>query len=225
MLDDVGLLTGNRVEPLMAHLASMQRPDGGLPVLHPDSSAWPSAQSVPAQPDAPGALLSTGSIVGLLLRNGVAPAWLPAAIEFCWSAIDGLDRTHPYEVESALDFLNAVDDRSRARRAAHRMGELVMAQKLVPLDPFDCADHPVPPGYSSQEHHFAVQYATRPTSLAAEWFTPGQLSRALDHLLTEQADDGGWRMRWRDWAAGIAVEWRPVITIDALGILQAHGRI
>lgn len=225
MLDDVGLLTSDRVTDLVGHLGSIQRPDGGLPALHADSANWPSAQVVPVEADSPGALLSTGSIIGLLLRHDVEAPWLPAAVDFCWAAIEALGATHPYEVESALTFLDAVDDRHRAGREAERLGELVMKQRLVPLDPFDCADHPVSPGYSPGEHHFAVEYVTRPSSLAAAWFTPPQLSRALDHLAGEQREDGGWPMRWRNWGPPIEVEWRGVITVDALRVLQGHGRL
>jgi hypothetical protein len=222
ILDEIGQCTAKRVAPLCAQLGRVVTADGGLPALHPSSARWPSAQAVPADPPGTGALLSTGSIVGLLLRNGIEPAWLKAGCTFCWQAIDTLGTTHPYEVESALTFLDAAPDRRRAECAAERLGELVRRQRLVPLDPFDCEDHPVSPGYSPGEHHFAIDYARRPTSLAARWFTDSQLAAALDHLRTEQLDDGGWHMRWRNWAPGTAVEWRPIVTIEALLTLRAY---
>lgn len=224
MLDDVGQCTADEVAPLCEHLGSIVTGDGGLPALHPHTSNWPSAQAVP--PDLPGvgALLSTGSIAGLLVRNGAKSAWLDGATKFCWRAITDLGATHPYEVEAAITFLDAAPDRTRAEQAADKLGALVFEQQLLPLDPFSSDGRAVSPGYSPHEHHFAVDYATRPDSLAARWFTDDQLSIALDHLAQEQLADGGWHMRWRDWAPGTAVEWRPVVTVDALRKLQAYGR-
>jgi hypothetical protein len=51
-----------------------------------------------------------------------------------------------------------------------------------------------------------------------------QTERALDFLAAEQDQDGGWPVRWRDWAPGTRLEWRPIVTIEALRTLHAYGR-
>ncbi|MET7437510.1 hypothetical protein ABZS63_07365, partial [Streptomyces sp. NPDC005568] len=48
--------------------------------------------------------------------------------------------------------------------------------------------------------------------------------RSLDHLTSEQREDGGWPVRWRQWAPGTALECRPMVTIEALRTLRAYGR-
>ncbi|MFD5757170.1 hypothetical protein ACFWIZ_18585, partial [Streptomyces sp. NPDC127044] len=61
-------------------------------------------------------------------------------------------------------------------------------------------------------------------SLAREWFTDEEMARSLDFLAGEQREDGGWPIRWRQWAPGTALECRPMVTIEALRTLRAYGR-
>ena len=62
------------------------------------------------------------------------------------------------------------------------------------------------PGYAPGEHHFPYDYAKTPGSLARAWFTDDEMARSLDFLAGEQQEDGGWPIRWRQWAPGTA--WR-----------------
>lgn len=80
-------------------------------------------------------LLATGPVVGLLHGNQVWHAWLFRATDFCWSAVDALEQSHPYEVEAAIAFLDGAPDRARAEAAADRLGRLVREQRLAVLDP------------------------------------------------------------------------------------------
>ncbi|MDT3400039.1 hypothetical protein RKE29_26005, partial [Streptomyces sp. B1866] len=66
--------------------------------------------------------------------------------------------------------------------------------------------------------------ARTPDSLARRWFTDAEMDRSLDLLAAAQREDGGWPMGWRAWAPGPALEWRPIVTIDALLALRAYGR-
>ena len=50
------------------------------------------------------------------------------------------------------------------------------------------------------------------------------MARSLDLLEADQQEDGGWPIRWRAWAPGSALEWRPIVTVEALRTLRAHGR-
>src|SRR5690606_24265688 len=161
---------------------------------------------------------------GLLHRNEVWHAWLFRATDFCWQAVESLERSHPYEIEAAVAFLDAVPDRARAEAAADRLGRLVRGQRLAALDPDDLGAYPVAPGYAPGEHHFPHDYAPAPDSLARAWFTDEEMARSLDHLAAEQREDGGWPVRWRRWAAAPALEARPMVTIEALRILRAYGR-
>ena len=141
--------------------------------------------------------------------------WLQGAEAFCWAAVDAIESTHPYEVEAALTFLDAVPDRERAERAAERLGELVKAQDLVGKQP---------EGYSEGEIHHPHDFARRPDSLARPWFSDEEIERSLDLLASRQQDDGGWRITWPVWTPAIAIEWSGIVTIAALKTLQAYGR-
>ncbi|MFB7364207.1 hypothetical protein ACWEP8_14635 [Streptomyces hydrogenans] len=224
VLDSIGRCGGLRVERICRYLTSVSTHEGALPAIHPSQRAYPSAPFVPVVDDPAGELLSTGPVVGTLHRNQVWHAWLFRATEFCWTAVESLEKSHPYEVHAAVAFLDSAPDRPRAEAAADRLGRLVREQRLAVLDPDRPDEFPVADGYAPGEHHYPHDYARVPDSLARGWFTDEELSRSLDFLAAEQAEDGGWPLRWRAWAPGSALEWRPIVTIEALRTLRAYGR-
>ncbi|CAL9602343.1 hypothetical protein SUDANB176_05458 [Streptomyces sp. enrichment culture] len=224
VLDAVGRCGGRRAEQVCRYLTSVSTADGALPAVHPSQRGYPTAPFVPVVDDPPSRLLATGPAVGLLHRNEVWHAWLFRATDFCWQAVESLERSHPYEIQAAVAFLDRVPDRSRAEAAAERLGRLVRRQRLAALDPDDLDAYPVAPGYAPGEHHFPHDYARTPQSLARAWFTDGEMARSLDFLAAEQREDGGWPVRWRQWAPVPALEARPMVTIEALRTLGAYGR-
>jgi hypothetical protein len=224
VLDSIGRCAGQRVERVCRYLTSVSNPDGALPAVHPGQRGYPAAPFVPIVDDPPSELLATGPVVGLLHRNQVWHAWLFRATDFCWHAVETLEKSHPYEVQAAVAFLDSVPDRPRALAAADRLGRLVREQRLAVLDPGRLEECPVASGYAPGEHHFPFDFARTPESLARAWFTDGEMSRSLDFLESEQRDDGGWPIRWRQWAPGTALESRPIVTIEALRTLHAYGR-
>ncbi|MFF7971283.1 hypothetical protein [Streptomyces sp. NPDC007905] len=224
VLDAVGRCGGQRVERVCRYLTSVSTADGALPAIHPSQRGYPVAPFVPVVEDPPSDLLATGPVVGLLHRNEVWHAWLFRATDFCWQAVESLERSHPYEVEAAVAFLDSAPDRPRAEAAADRLGRLVREQRLVALDPGRLDDYPVAPGYAPGEHHFPHDFAQSPQSLARAWFTDEEMARSLDFLAAEQQQDGGWPIRWRQWAPVPALEARPMVTIEALCTLRAYGR-
>ncbi|MHA7961572.1 hypothetical protein ACX9I7_27855 [Streptomyces sp. L500] len=227
VLDEIGRCRDRRVEPVCRYLTAVSTADGALPALHPSLRGYPAAPWIPLVDDPPSDLLATGPVVGLLHRNAVWHAWLFRATDFCWAAVDALGRgarTHPYEVEAAVAFLDGAPDRARARAAADRLGRAVREQRLAVLDPDRAADHPLPEGYAPGEHHFPHDFARTPGSLARAWFSDTEMARSLDFLAAAQQDDGGWPVRWRAWAPGTVLEGRPMVTLDALLTLRAYGR-
>ncbi|WP_328536322.1 hypothetical protein [Streptomyces sp. NBC_00344] len=224
VLDSIGRCGGARVELICRYLTDVSTADGALPAVHPSQRGYPSAPFIPVVDDPPSELLATGPVVGLLHRNEVWHAWLFRATDFCWAAIDALENSHPYEIQAAVAFLDGVPDRSRAEAAAARLGRQVRDQRLAVLDPQDRGAYPVAPGYAPGEQHFPHDYARVPDSLARSWFTDDEMNRSLDFLLAEQQQDGGWPVNWRPWAPGTQLEARPMVTIQALTTLRAHGR-
>ena len=93
------------------HIASLTAPDGGVPV------ALPSLEPYPRAPwwgiGTKGTLLATALLYSRLHGEH---DWKMGAEAFCWRAIEGIETTHPYEVESAITFLDAASDRDRQVR-------------------------------------------------------------------------------------------------------------
>lgn len=234
VLDAIGRCGGQRAERVCRYLTAVSTTDGALPAILPGPRGCPTAPFFQVVADPPSELLATGPVVGLLHRNEVWHAWLFRATDFCWQAIESLEKSHPYEIQAAVAFLDAVPDRPRAEAAADRLGRLVREQRLAALEPDRLDMWPIAPGYPPGEHHFPHDYAKTPSSLARAWFTDAEMARSLDHLADTQQDDGGWPLLphattrgWypeHTWTPGAALEARPMVTIEALSTLRAHGR-
>ncbi|WP_419998389.1 hypothetical protein [Streptomyces boninensis] len=225
VLDAADRCAGRRVEDICRYLTAVSTPDGALPAVDPALRGYPHAPWLAITGDRIGDLTTTGPIVGLLHRNEVWHAWLFRATDFCWAAIDSIGKTHPYEAEAAVAFLDGSRDRPRAEAAADRLGRLVREQRLAVLEPERRDRYPVGDGYAPGDHHFPHDYARRPDSVARRWFSEEELARSLDYLAAEQQDDGGWPVRRRSWAQLPALESRPIVTLEALLTLRAYGRL
>ncbi len=225
VLAEIGRCGGRQAESVCRYLTAVSAPNGALPAARRAGHDYPAAPWIPVMEAPPGDLLATGPVVGTLHRNGVWHPWLFRATDFCWAAVESLDETHPYEAQAAVAFLDAAPDRDRAEAAAARLGRLVREQRLVVLDPDRASEQPVSEGYAPGEHHFAYDFARSPDSLARRWFSDAEVDRSLDFLAAAQEADGGWPVRWRSWAPGSLLEWRPIVTIDALLTLRAYGRL
>ncbi|MCX5375469.1 hypothetical protein [Streptomyces sp. NBC_00091] len=224
ILDGLGRCAGQRIERLCRHLSRVSTPEGALPLVLPAPRDYPAAPYHPVCDDPPGALLTTGPVVGVLHRNRIWHAWLFRATDFCWERVETLRHSHPYEIQSAVAFLDGAPDRARAAAAADRLGRLVRERRLAVLDPGRCEEYPASPGYAPGERLFPYDYARRPESLARGWFTDEEMRRSLDFLAAEQQPDGGWPVRRRAWAPGSSLERRPIATLEALLTLRAYGR-
>ena len=127
----------------------------------------------------------------------------------------GRDRkTHPYEVEAAITFLDAASDRPRAEAAAERLGRLVREQGLVGTQP---------EGYSAGEIHHPHDFAKRADSLARRWFSDAEIDASLDQLESRAGEHGGWDITWAVWTPAIEIEWSGLVTIAALKTLRSYG--
>jgi hypothetical protein len=205
---------GTTDQAVCDHVASLAAADGGIPVALPNLDPYPHAPWWAI--GTAGTLLATGLIYAPLVRAGVTHPWLEQAEAFCWKAVEAIEQTHPYEVEAAITFLDATPDRPRAEQQAERLEELVKAQRLVGTQP---------EGYSTGEIHHPHDFARRPDSLARRWFTDEEIDQSLDQHASEQRDDGGWPVTWAIWTPAIEIEWSGLVTIAALKILRAYGRI
>lgn len=224
ILDSICRCTGQKIEQVCRYLTGVSTPDGALPGMHPSLRGYPAAPWIPLVDNPPSELLTTGQVVGMLHRNDVWHAWLFRATDFCWAAVESLEKTHPYEVHAAVTFLDNAPDRPRAEAAAERLGRLVREQRLAVTDPDREAEFPLPEGYGPGEYHYVTDFAPTPGSLARRWFTDAETERGLDRLAACQREDGGWPVNWRLWAPSTELEARPAVTLNALLTLRAYGR-
>lgn len=187
---------------------------GGAVFVTPSIESWPRAPWWEPQPDGKPSLTSTGLIAGTLHARGVAHPWLARATDLMWSMIDDLADPGPYDMLGVLRFLQHVPDRRRAIAAFERTGPLLLERGLVTLDPDD-------PG----EVHSPLDFAPEPGSLARSLFDKKTISAHLDHLAAGQRDDGGWTFNWLAWSPAAERDWRGHMTVDALRVLRANGRL
>lgn len=221
ILDEIGRCAED-APAICDHLATITRPDGGVPGGDVRLGDYPHAPWIPVVEEPEGSLLSTALLAGVLHKNAVEHPWLSGATEFCWKGVDALTETHPYEAIASVAFLDHVPDRERAERAAERIGGLIREAGYVLLDPERPELARVAPGYASGEIPGVCDYAATPTSLARRWFSDAEIERGLDHLAAQQREDGGWPIHWLEWSPSTALEGRPRVTLDALRVLSAY---
>jgi hypothetical protein len=80
---------------------------------------------------------------------------------------------------------------------------------------------PETPGYGISPLHFAPG----PTSRWRKLFTGAQIAGALEHLEKSQEPDGGRPITWEPPSEAAKLEWRGIVTLQALRILVSYGRI
>jgi hypothetical protein len=197
------------VDPAICdHLQTMTNPDGGLPLALPTLEPYPRAPWWRIDPES--SLIATAQVVSRLKH--VDHPWVHNAAEYCRAKIASIEKTHPYEAEAAIVFLDAFG----GEQEAARIGELVKSQGLI--------GHAAE-GYAANEVHHAYDFAPRPDSYARAWFTDAEMDQALDRLEQEQGEDGGWHPNWAIWTPAIASEWIGILTLRALKILKAYDRL
>ncbi len=210
VLEEIGAVD----DAVCGYLESITTAGGGVPLALPSLEPYPRAPWWGIEPG--GSLITTAEILAPLLQGGVAHPWVERATGFCWTAVDALGKTHPYEIEAAITFLDVAPERERAQRAAQRVGELARAQNLIGR---------APDGYAAGETHEPHDFAKRPSSLARAWFSDAEIEQSLDALAAAQAPDGGWHPKWAVWTPATGPEWGGIVTLRALATLEAYGRL
>ena len=124
-----------------------------------------------------------------------------------------MDQTDPYEMRAVLPFLDWVPDRKLAEKVFARVGPKILEQKLVALTPT-----------TQEDTHTPLNFAPRPQSLARRLFSDEVIEAHLDALASAQQADGGWQFNWLAWNPAAALEWRGIVTIEALVTLRAYGQ-
>jgi hypothetical protein len=193
-------------------LEKNQATGGGATFVEATLDGWPHAPWWVYQDGRPASPTQTGLIAGTLHDRGVQHPWLTRATEVMWDLIAELSSPGPYDLLGVVRFLDSVPDRDRAERAIETVGPMLL--DIVALDP----DAP-------GEVHSPLEFAPLPQSLARPLFDTAIIETHLDHLAAGQDDDGGWRFNWPAWSPAAEADWRGFLTVDALVVLRANGRL
>jgi hypothetical protein len=187
---------------------------GGVPPAFPVIEGFPRAAHWSEWTYVPG-LNPTAGLVGLLYQLGIDHPWRSQGAEYCWRQLEtGGPPADAHTLSEVLIFLAQVPDRDRADRQAHGLAAHFADVSMLKLDP-DADGYGLTP----------VQLAPEPGSRWRTLFTDAQIDGHLDRLLTDQQADGGWPVTWEPPSEAATLEWRGVVTLQALRTLTAYGRI
>jgi hypothetical protein len=211
VLEEIGALSDPLVETAASWVASIADADGGVPFVLPGAAGYPHAPWMVASD---GGSHLTFAIAAVLSAADSAHPWLSHCKDWCWQKLERPQELSAYWVKYALDFLDKVDDRARANAVVESLRPLLDVDGSLPV-----------PGGTENERLTPLALSPRPGRLSRTLFTDGQLESGLDELERGQHDDGGWTFDWLAWSPGQAVEWRGIVTVQALATLNAHGRI
>lgn len=212
VLGEVGL-EANRTSEVCAFLESITTDEGGIPFVLPSVRSAPRAPWWNTDDDPPAALTPTAGIAGLLHRNGVAHPWLDRASDYCWMAIEEIGMGEVHDVMSAFAFLEHAPDRERAEAELQRLARTAL-EHHVERDPYA-------PGYV----HKVLDFAPTPSSWCRRAFPEVLVEEHLDAMAAAQNDDGGWPIAWPPVSPGCELEYRGMVTLNALETLRAYGRL
>jgi hypothetical protein len=187
---------------------------GAVPLAFPVIESFPRAEHWSDWTYEPG-VNPTAGLASLLYRLDFDHPWRAAATGFCWQAIEtGALPDEVHALGEALAFLAHVPDRERAARHAPAVLERLVGSPMY---------HAVPkPG----------EYGLSPLSVAgtadSPWrnlFEDGELAAHLDHLASAQQPDGGWPITWQAPSEASTLDWRGIVTLQALRTLTSYGRL
>jgi hypothetical protein len=211
VLAEIGCLEDPMIGAAAAWIGKIARADGGVPFVLPTSAAHPHAPwMVPADE---GSHL-TFALAARLLEVGSTGPWLSRAAEWCWAILEGSEELGGYWVKFSLDFLDRVPDQARAAAAIGPLRSRLGDDGSLPV-----------PGGTEDEQLTPLTLSARPGLRSRALFSDDQIDADLDRLERGQQGDGGWDFDFLHWSPGQSVEWRGMVTLQALATLAAHDRI
>ena len=212
-LNTAGVLDPDLALGSCDYLASIAEDSGRVPIVLPVVLDYPHASHWDQPVFVEGSINPTGALVGLLQEQGIEHAWLERATGWCWVRVEEpIEDAH--EIVSALTFLEHAPDPARA----HKLADGLVAQ--AENSSFYLAE-PGAPGYGLTP----LQLCPMPDAVGRHAFPDELLEAHLEHLLSQQQDDGGWPIAFEPPSPAAALEWRGRWTLDAVSTLRAYGKI
>jgi hypothetical protein len=207
--------TGATSDPMLRgacdFLRSAQRPDGGVPFVL--ASVGDDERAPWWQPSEDSSLVQTASNAAALLRAGAEHPWLDGAVAYCWAHRDRATES-AYDAIFAVAFLDAVPDAARAEAALDDVGGRILEAGVIAIEPDVGGDV-----------HTPLDLSPRPGARSRRLFDDATIDAHLDALAAAQGDDGGWSFGWPGWSPAATLDWRGYLTVHALIVLRAHGRL
>jgi hypothetical protein len=211
VLAGVGALDDPMVSGLAKWVAGVAEADGGVPFVLPATAQYPHA---PWMVPSDGGSHLTFGLAAILGQARVSSPWVERGTAWCWRILEGPEPLGGYLLKFALDFLDATPDAARAEAVIDRLRPLIRADGSVPVA-----------GGTEDEKLLPLTLAPRPGARSRALFTPDQIDADLERLERDQQQDGGWVFDWLAWSPGQSAEWRGLLTLRALALLQAHDRL
>lgn len=222
VLAEIGPQTSEFATALCDWLASVTRPDGGLPFALPVADAtgtapwWRDADPTQSSLHITTAVADVAHRVArhdpLVRRH----AWLDHATRYCAERIRELDGpVHAMELRFALSFLDAVHDvLPDAPDELRRLARFIPADGVFPVE-----------GGVEGEALRPLDFSPWPDEPRRALFAADTIAADLTRLAGQQQDDGGWTVDFVSQTAAGALEWRGYATVDAIMILRAHQKL
>ncbi|NGO15471.1 hypothetical protein G5C60_49845 [Streptomyces sp. HC44] len=211
VLAEIGATNDPMVTATADWIASVARPDGGVPQVLPSALGHPRTPWM--EPNDESSFL-TFALAGRLHQLGVEHPWLDAATAWSWRELESQKGVGGYTMVFGLQFLDAVPDPDRAAAAIDRLRPSIRPDGTVPVL-----------GGIEGEHVKPLGLSPLPDTPSRALFTPARIDADLERLEGEQLDDGGWDFDFLHWMPAQSTEWRGIVTLGALHILREHGRL
>ena len=187
--------------------------DGAVPLSFPVMEGYPRAEHWSDWTYTPG-LNPTAGLAGRLHRMGIRHPWLDRATGWCWARLDGGFDEDAHALREVLLFLAHVPDRKRAHAVGASVGGWLAKAQWYRADPDD-------PSYGVTP----LDLAPEPDGPWSHLFDTATIEGHLDRLQRDQQPDGGWAITWEPPSVASTLEWRGMMTLWALRVLRAYGRL
>ena len=212
VMDDAGFDEAAAVR-VCDFLQTITTTEGGVPFVLPTVRDAPRADWWNTDEEHPPASINpTASIAGLLHKNNIRHPWLEQATAYCWQQIENVQFTFGHDFLCAMQFLEQVPDRAQAERAFERLSAQLLESGQITHDP-----------YAGGYVYMPLFFAPTPQSLCRRLFDDATIQAHLDVLARKQQPDGGWPISWSAVTPACELEYRGVVTINALKTLKAYG--
>ena len=206
-------MTGRACDYL-AGVAAAAGADGAVPPAFAIIESFPRAAHWSEWTYAPG-LNPTAGLAGLLYKLGIDHPWRAEATAYCWKQLEsGQAIGEAHTLSEVFVFLGHVPDQDRADEHAARIAKGFADIPMFQLNP-DATDYGLTP----------LALAPAADSRWRSLFAEDQLDAHLDKLARRQQQDGGWPVSWEPPSEAALLEWRGIVTLQALGTLTSYGRM